>query len=113
MVQYRNFSCLLAGDLTVSGEEGLTKQNKNLKADVLKVGHHGAEDASSFHFLDLVSPQISIISVDPGNIRGYPSEMTIDRLEKIDSQLYRTDINGNIIVYLNEQRIMVEVEKKQ
>jgi len=98
MVEYKTFRCLLTGDLTFSAETELLKKESRLGADVLKVGHHGFADASSEEFLKAVSPKIAVISVNKDNIRGYPSGEVIERLEKINSEVYRTDINGDIII---------------
>ena len=97
MLKYGKFSCLLTGDLTNIAEEKLLEQGITLKANVLKVGHHGAGDASSKEFLDEVSPQIAIISVHAENIRGYPSTIVLKRLQNMSS-LYRTDKQGDIVL---------------
>ena len=72
MVEYGEFRCLLTGDLTFPGEKELLKQDIDLKADILKVGHHGADDACSEEFLKGVLPDLAVISVNKNNIRGYP-----------------------------------------
>ena len=98
MVKYGEFCCLLTGDLTFPGERELLKQDIDLKADVLKVGHHGADDACSEGFLKGVLPDLAVISVNKDNIRGYPSVKTLERLQNAEIQIYRTDKNGNIIL---------------
>ena len=103
MLRYKDFKCLLTGDLTIPAEREIIKEKIDLKADVLKVGHHGAKDASSKEFLDAVSPEISIISVNENNIWGYPSENVSQRLKISHSKVYRTDRNGNINVKVNEK----------
>ena len=101
MLNYKDFRCLLTGDLTTSAEKKVINQEADLKADVLKVGHHGAGDASSNELIEAVSPKISIISVNKNNIRDYPSEDVLQRLKESQSKIYRTNINGNIIVSVN------------
>ena len=103
MVEYKNFRCLLAGDLTIRGEKELLKKGKNLDADILKVGHHGSDDASSQEFLEAVTPKIAIISVNEDNLRGYPSVEVLEKLKRLGSQLYRTDRYGNIVVNISEE----------
>lgn len=98
MLEYRKFRCLLAGDLTIEAEKRLLEEKQDLKADVLKIGHHGANDANCEEFLGAVSPKIAILSVDKANIRGYPAGEVIERLKKTGTQLYRTDENGDIVV---------------
>ena len=80
------------------------------EADILKVGHHGADDASSPEFLKAVSPRISVISVNKENIRGYPSDLVIERLRQAGSQLYRTDRDADIVVRVSQSG-QIRVEK--
>lgn len=98
MVKGGDFSCLLTGDLTAPGERELLKREVNLRADVLKVGHHGAEDATSQEFLEAVSPGIAVISVDRDNFWGYPSAKVLERLKKAGVKVYRTDREGDIVL---------------
>ncbi len=98
MVKGDGFSCLLTGDLTAAGERELLKREVNLKADVLEVGHHGAEDATSQEFLEAVSPGIAVISVDKDNFWGYPSTRVLQRLKKAGVKVYRTDREGDIVL---------------
>lgn len=64
--------------------------------DVLKVGHHGSNTSSSQKFLEQVLPEISIISVGEDNTYGLPKDKIVDRLNKIGTQIYRTDKDGTI-----------------
>jgi competence protein ComEC len=98
MLNYKKFNCLLTGDFNQLGEKELLQEGLDLKANLLKVGHHGYFDATSSAFLDAVSPQIAIISVDAKNIRGAPSEVTLKQLNERKIKVYRTDKNGNIVV---------------
>lgn len=67
-----------------------------IRADVLKVGHHGSKNASGENFLAVVQPYFSVISVGKNNRYGHPHPAVISRLEKIGSRILRTDIMGNI-----------------
>ena len=102
MLRYGGFRCLLVGDLTTIGEESLLEQGISLRADVLKVGHHGANDATCQEFLRSVSPKIAVISINESNIRGYPSKSVIDRIEKAGVRLYRTDRDGDILLDIHQ-----------
>ena len=98
MLEYGEFRCILTGDLTIPGERKLLKCNIDLKADLLKIGHHGAEDATSEEFLKAASPGLAVISVNNDNIRGYPSANVLERLRNAGIEIYRTDKNGDILL---------------
>jgi len=106
-----SFSCLLAGDLITPAENELLRRGKDLRSDVLKVGHHGSDDATSNKFLQAVSPEIAIISVNKDNIRGYPAKETIEKLEKANIKIYRTDVNGNIVLRRDKKGLTILTEK--
>jgi len=69
-----------------------------LKAHVLEVGHHGAEDVTTEEFLEAVSPGIAVVSVDEDDFWGYPSARVLERLKKAGVKMYRTDRDGDIVL---------------
>lgn len=95
--EFSGFRFLLMGDGNIATEASLIRSGIDLYADLLRVGHHGAEDATSEAFIKRVSPEVSIVSVNSGNIRGYPSERVLKRLKRF-SQVYTTDTSGSITV---------------
>ena len=94
-VQYKNTSYLLTGDATSTVEKKIL--HKDLKSDVLKVGHHGSQYSTTANFLKLVNPKYAIIEVGKGNDYGHPKEIVLQKLEKIGAEIYRTDRDGTII----------------
>lgn len=92
---YGNNSFLLTGDATSSVEKDIL--NDDIKADVLKVGHHGSEYSSTDLFLDKVNPNYAVIEVGKNNIYNHPKQVTIDKLNKRNIKIYRTDMDGTII----------------
>lgn len=110
MLEYGEFHCLLTGDLTRQGERKILEGKIDLKADVLKIGHHGAGDASSDEFLTAVSPKIAVISVDKANIRGYPAKEVIGRIEKAGVKLYRTDKDGDIVLSVDKDSNLIYIK---
>lgn len=96
-MKFNNLSYLFMGDAEKQVEEKILKNN-NLKANVLKVGHHGSNTSSSEKFLKSVAPEIAIISVEKGNTYGHPDTAVLKRLEKIGTKIYRTDEQGNIFI---------------
>ena len=87
-------------------------QEKILPIAVLKVAHHGSRFASSDRFLHLVRPEISVISVGARNIYGHPSEEVLERLTSpsVSSTVYRTDLQGGIIIRYNKEKDSVRVK---
>ena len=69
----------------------------DLQADVLKVGHHGSSTSSSQAFLQAVKPKYAVISVGVGNSYHHPEEEALQRLQSIGAEIYRTDLQGNIV----------------
>lgn len=88
---YGEFSALFTGDFE-SEENLLPPEN----IDVLKVGHHGSENANDFAFLQAVNPRLAIISVGAHNRYGLPSKKVISELENIGATVLRTDCLGDI-----------------
>ena len=95
-LMFKNFSILLTGDATSKIENRLLIYGENLKSDILKVGHHGSKYSSSLLFLKFVSPKAAIIEVGAKNRYGHPSPAALSRLKMVDSEAFRTDLNGDI-----------------
>lgn len=93
-LDYGETSCLFMGDAETEVEDNVTWND----IDVLKVSHHGSNDATSQSFLEAVLPEYSIISVGANNSHNHPSSETLERLNDINSTIYRTDVDGTIIL---------------
>ena len=96
-VEYGNLAFLFAGDMEGVAELDLIKTGVNLKADVLKVGHHGSGSSSYYQFLNKVRATYGIISCGRDNEYGHPHSGPLSRLRDADVQLYRTDLQGHIV----------------
>ena len=96
-LSYGNVSFLLMGDAGFAAERDLMITHQPLNSTVLKVGHHGTKYATSRIFLREVKPEISVIEVGD-NKYGHPAPELLKRLDDIGSKVYRTDINGNIVI---------------
>lgn len=92
---YGNNSFLFTGDATSSVERKIL--DKDISADVLKVGHHGSQYSSSANFLKAVYPKYAVIQVGKNNEYGHPKSITLNKLKKINAKIYRTDKDGTII----------------
>ncbi|MFY8329762.1 DNA internalization-related competence protein ComEC/Rec2 [Vagococcus carniphilus] len=97
MLTIKEKRILLTGDLEKEGENDLMNQEDiNLKADILKAGHHGSNTSSQPDFLEKISPKIAIISCGKNNRYNHPSKETLDNFGEISTKVYRTDLNGMI-----------------
>ncbi|HBM3601449.1 TPA: DNA internalization-related competence protein ComEC/Rec2, partial [Listeria innocua] len=90
-----NKTWIFTGDLEASGEKALL--DKSIKADILKVGHHGSKTSTSKAFANQVKPAYAIISCGLKNRFGHPHKETIDTLEEAEVMILRTDLQGEII----------------
>ena len=96
-IDHGSDSFLFAGDAERAEESDLLASGANLRADVLKVGHHGSAGASSPEFLAAVAPQYAIIPVG-ANPYGHPTDEVLGRLSAQGAQVLRTDQEGDVLV---------------
>lgn len=94
-------SLLLTGDLGSEGEQGLELGHFT----VFKAGHHGSKYSNSEELLQHIQPQLSIISCGFNNRYGHPHQETIERLQAVGSQIFRTDLQGCIQLRFDESSI--------
>lgn len=87
---------LLMGDATVKVEQELIRAFPDLRADVLKIGHHGSRSSTSEAFLNHVQPSIAIVSAGKDNPYGHPHKEVVKRLKSHDIRIFDTR-DGNII----------------
>lgn len=108
-LDYGNTSFLFTGD-TTSEVEGMIYK-KNVKADVLKVAHHGSQYSSTLRFLKEVAPKYAVISVGEKNTYNHPSDIILNRLKVLNVETYRTDKFGTIIAESDGNVIQFKTEK--
>jgi competence protein ComEC len=100
---------LLVGDAERAEEEWLLQRNAvNLRADVLKVGHHGSSTSTTPAFLAAVSPRIALVSVGAGNKYGHPSADVMRRLAVAGAVVLRTDRLSTVILRTDGHTIEIE-----
>ena len=109
-LRYGDVNFLLAADLTKKGEKKLMEEGIDLESHVLKIGHHGACDATSAEFLDAVRPDIAVVTVSKENRFGYPCKETLELLKKKNIRMIRTDLSGTIVIKSDGKRIWVQDE---
>ncbi|HEX8407332.1 MAG TPA: DNA internalization-related competence protein ComEC/Rec2 [Thermoanaerobaculia bacterium] len=101
-------SFLLTGDIEKEAE--LYLSDHDLRADVLKVAHHGSRTSTSETLLDNVNPRLAMISCGRRNLFGHPHPAVLDALDERRIRTWRTDRDGTIDVQVKEGRLYVRTE---
>jgi competence protein ComEC len=100
-LRVRGHAVLFTGDAEKTAERALLAAGADLRAEVLKVGHHGSRDSSTPAFLAAVGAKTAIISSGTGNTYGHPHSETLARLASMEARVLRTDTLGTISLVLN------------
>lgn len=106
MLQAPSFKFLSTADASLEIERRLAEEF-DLRADILKVGHHGSKYASGEGFLDEVRPRLAIISAGRGNRYGHPAPETLARLKATGAAVLRTDEDGTISIFAENGKLKV------
>lgn len=107
-ITYQQRTFLFMGDAEAMSESEIME---DVKADVIKIGHHGSETSSSQNFVNKVDAEYGIISVGANNSYHHPSQTILDRFEQVGTKIYRTDLNGTIIITTDGNDIHVNITK--
>ena len=105
---YFNNSFLFTGDAAFESEKEILQKNSDLNADVIKIGHHGSSTSTSPDFLKAVNPKIAVISVGKNNDYGHPASETLSLLNRNNIKIYRTDLNGTIVMSSDGNKITIK-----
>jgi competence protein ComEC len=110
-LRYGARSFLFVGDAEHEAERTMllrAAQGASLRADVLKVGHHGSRTSSSPEFLRAVAPTIGVIGTGVRNRFGHPHAQTLESLAQQGIGVYRTDLDGSVTVRTNGRTLTVD-----
>ena len=105
-ISYGQRSFLLTGDIEIPMESRLI--DARVRADVLKVAHHGSRTSTMQPFLDAVAPSFALISVGSQNTFGHPTREVLDRLSARRTETFRTDVDGLITIRTDGRRLSVD-----
>jgi beta-lactamase superfamily II metal-dependent hydrolase len=108
-LDYGAFSMLFTGDAEAQTEERLLKTDANVRATILKVGHHGSKYATTEAFLKRGEFKAAIISAGADNRYGHPSQEALDRLKAAGIKIYRTDFGGEVLISTRGQEGDVKI----
>ena len=103
---------LFMGDVSKKVERDLLDAytSEELRSEVLKVGHQGSDTSSDLAFLQMVSPEVAVISVG-ANTYGHPHGGVLDRLISTGADVYRTDVEGNVTLVSDGVEVFVLSEE--
>jgi len=107
-LRFKNVSVLLAGDIGKEAEGRMLRKDVSLRADILKIPHHGSSSSSSPLFLERVKPTWSVLSVGKRNIGKLPHSDVLKRYSQLGSKIFRTDQHGAITVMTDGENIEVK-----
>lgn len=91
-----NNSFLMTGDTIKEIEKTLL--NEDIESTVIKLAHHGSKTSNSYDFLKTVNPKYAIIEVGKDNTYNFPAKTVLNRLDKLNIKVFRTDLDGTIVV---------------
>ena len=97
-LDFDDVSIILSADAEHISELEMINSGQNLDADILKAGHHGSDSSSTDGYLSAVTPEVGVISVGKNNKYDFPSYRVLDRFKEYGTEVFRTDIHGNIII---------------
>jgi competence protein ComEC len=104
-LQFGDRSVLLTGDIEASAEKGILEaagnRREDLKADAVKVAHHGSKSSSTQDFIAAIRPSFAVISVGETSVFGHPSPAVVERWQTFGSQVLTTGHSGTITLTTN------------
>lgn len=88
---------LLPGDAEEAALDALVRSGTDVRADVLKVPHHGSRTTPA-RFLTAVRPSVALVSAGRDNLFGHPHPEIVSTLTGIGARVLRTDLHGDVAV---------------
>ena len=111
---YDDISFLFTGDAEAEPMNAmLGSYYSSLKSTVLKVGHHGSKTSTTKKWLAAVQPQYAVISCEQGNDYGHPHGKVLNYLDDANAKVYRTDINGSVVMKTDGKTVNITAEREE
>ena len=111
-IVYRGVAVLLAADTGEEAEREILDSGLDLRSDILQVGHHGSERASTPEWLERVQPKIAVISCAGRSRYGHPDRETLDRLASMEARVYMTAKHGAVAISTDGETVRVRRFRK-
>lgn len=97
-INYDEVNFLLMSDIEYKQEKDLLS-TYDLRANIIKIAHHGSKTSSSKQFLQQVNPNIAILTYSKQNDFGHPVKRVIKNLDDIQAQIYSTAVFGDVVIW--------------
>lgn len=115
MLTFMNKKVMFTGDAEVKMLTEYVETYGDINnVDVLKVGHHGSENATTSEFIRAIDPEYAVIQCGLGNKYKHPHQEALDRLTSYDSnmKIYRNDTNGKIVLSIGADDFAFSLENE-
>ncbi len=112
LVSHGEMDFLFMGDAGKEVEREILDAVPTLDVEVLKVGHHGSSTSGDGNFIRSVSPDIALITCGYNNSYNHPHSATLQTLKRNAVEVYRSDLNGEIVLASDGTTVTVETEKE-
>lgn len=109
-VTYGSIRALFCGDAEQAAETDMVNAGIDLEADIYMANHHGSSTSNTADFLNQVTPEYTVISCAEGNSYGHPSQEALTNIQAAGSQLFRTDEQGEVVLYSDGSDILYSQE---
>lgn len=105
-ITYGQNTIIMTGDAEYQLEKEILRDCEDIKATILKVGHHGSKTATTQEFLDAIKPKYALISCGLNNKFNHPSKEVLERLENDNIRVLRTDLLGTVTLTVTNQGLI-------
>jgi competence protein ComEC len=99
---------LFTGDIGIEVERNIMKSMQGIRADLIKVPHHGSKSSSSEDFVLQTKPAVAVMTVGRGNPYHHPSDEVLERYEKIGALICRTDSDGAVTIAVDKGKLAIQ-----
>jgi competence protein ComEC len=115
-IKYGEIAVLVTGDIESPAEQEIVRMYKKtpqkIYANILKVPHHGSNTSSTLEFLNLVSPEVAIISCGINNRFGHPKKNVLNRYKRLGINIFRTDLDGTVEVVIDGKDYQIKTSNQ-
>ncbi|GGA89168.1 ComEC/Rec2 family competence protein [Ornithinibacillus halotolerans] len=109
-LSYNDVDFLFLGDIEDEQETKIGKKY-DVRAEIIKIAHHGSKTSSSKNFLEQVKPKVAIITYSQYNDYGHPVNRVIQRLMELDTNIFSTAVHGDLVVHTEGENYLVYPQK--